>query len=66
MTLKYQGEWSDPQSLPGGTIQGSFLGMIVFVVEISDAGMPVPEQAGPQGLISVGSPPPAVTETEIR
>ena len=41
--------------------------MILFVVEISDAGMPVPEQAGPQDVISVGAPPPpAVTENEIR
>ena len=34
MILKYQGKWSDPQSLPGGTGQGSLLGMTLFIVEL--------------------------------
>ena len=44
MTLKYNGEVSDPQSLPGGAGQGSRLGMYLFLIELSDAGMPVPSQ----------------------
>ena len=66
MILKYRKEWSEPQSLPGGTVQGSLLGMILFVIELSDAGMPVPPQAGSQDVISVQDPLPSVTENEVR
>ena len=42
MILKYNGAESDPQSLPGGSIQGSLVGILLFIIELSDAGMPVP------------------------
>ena len=55
-------EESDPKQLPGGTGQGSRLGMILFLVELSDAGMPVPTQDD----MSVPFPLPCVTNNEIR
>ena len=69
MVLKYDGAISDPQPLPGGSGQGTLLGMVFFCVELSDAGMPVPSQPVTPGIIdvkSVSSPLPAVTENEIR
>ena len=66
MVLKYNGEISSPQSLPGGSVQGSLIGIILFIVELSDAGMPVPAQMGDNDLISVPSPLPTETENEIR
>ena len=69
MVLKYDGAVSDPQSLPGGCGQGSLLGGIMFIVELSDAGMPVPEQMerpGTYDVISLDSPMPAVTQREVR
>ena len=66
MVLKYKGETSSPQLLPGGSVQGSLVGIILFLVELSDAGMPVPPQIGDNDLISVPSPLPAESNTEIR
>ena len=69
MVLKYDGEVSEPQDLPGGSVQGSLLGIIFFIVELSDAGMPVPAQPAPDGtndVISVESPLPSISEKEIR
>ena len=70
MVLKYNGEVSSPQPLHGGTIQGSWLGIILFLVEISDAGMPVPEQPRVNDVIndviSVSAPLPAISKNEIR
>ena len=69
MVLKYNGAISDPQPLPGGTGQGSLLGMLIFIIELSDAGMPVPPQitsSGTADVISRDSPLSAVSDTEIR
>ena len=44
MVLKYKGEVSAPQPLPGSVVQGSELGILLFCVELSDAGMEVPMQ----------------------
>ena len=65
MTLKYNGEVSDPQSLPGGAGQGSRLGMYLFLIELSDAGMPVPPQDDISDIKSVPSPLAAITDNEI-
>ena len=65
MVLKYNGAISDPQSLPGGCGQGSLLGGIMFIVELSDAGMPVPDQIvapGTYDIISRDSPLPVATD----
>ena len=69
MVLKYGGAISDPQSLPGGSVQGSLIGILIFIIELSDAGMPVPVQPNTPGVvdvISLSSPLPSVTEEEIR
>ena len=49
--------------------QGTLLGMILFVIELSDAGMPVPAQpvtSQTTDIASLNSPLPAVTSKEIR
>ena len=69
MVLKYKGEVSSPQSLPGGSVQGSLVGIILFIIELSDAGMPVPQQPTTKDVIDVKSmelPLPSITENEIR
>ena len=66
MILKYNGAESLPQSLPGGSVQGSLVGIILFIIELSDAGMPVPLQPNMDDVISVSSPAPSITENEIR
>ena len=66
MVLKYQGELSSTQSLPGGSVQGSLVGIILFIVELSDAGMPVPAQTSQFDVISHANPLPAETQDEIR
>ena len=70
MVLKYKGEVSSPQPLPGGTVQGSELGILLFIVELSDAGMDVPMQPQPiPNIVDITSwshPTPAVTFNECR
>ena len=67
MELKYKGAISSPQSLPGGTVQGSELGILLFIVEHSDAGMDIPVQPlDGQDVFSVSQPLPAVTQKECR
>ena len=66
MVLKYNGAESDPECLPGGSIQGSLIGILLFVIELSDAGMPVPSQMDESDVVSVSSPLLAVTDKEIR
>ena len=69
MVLKYKGAVSDSQDLPGGSCQGSLLGCIIFLVELSDAGMPVPPQpslTGVKDVVSLDSPLQFSTEDEIR
>ena len=70
MTLKYNGAQSSTQPLPGGSVQGSELGILLFIVELSDAGMDIPQQ--PQRIpnivdvYSLPQPQPAVTQSECR
>ena len=70
MTVKYKGVLSAPQSLPGGTVQGSELGILLFIVELSDAGMAVPSQPiqidNVTDINSLPQPSPAVTSDECR
>ena len=70
MGSRYDGAVSDAQPLPGGSGQGTLLGMVFFCVELSDAGMSVPTQPvvtpGINDVASVKSPLPAVTQNEIR
>ena len=66
MVVKYQGAVSSPQPLFGGTVQGSLIGIILFIVELSDAGMPVPQQTSTNDVISLPFPTPTATENEIR
>ena len=54
-------QWSRIRS-----VQGSLIGILLFIIELSDAGMPVPAQPDVSDVISVSSPSPAVTEDEIR
>ena len=69
MMLKYNGVNSSSQPLPGGSVQGSEIGILLFIVELSDAGMDVPAQPVQQpdkvDIYSLSSPSPAVTETEL-
>ena len=60
---------SKEYSLPSGGPQGDILGMIVFLVEVSDCGMdpPLPAPVTPGDVSCVPAPPPPLqTEDEIR
>ena len=71
MIVRYKGANSSQHLLPGGGPQGSLLGMILYLIEVSDAGMEVPTQPSPCDriidVISAPYPPtPAITEGQIR
>ena len=66
MVLKFNGAESDSQCLPGGTPQGTLLGMLLFIIELSDAGMTVPSQPGGLDMVSLPIPEPSITQDEIR
>ena len=70
MTVRYKGKESAEYPLPGGSAQGCFLGVLSFIVEISDSGMDVPPQPHPNpdtdDVHSISHPQPAITDVEIR
>ena len=70
MTVRYKGATSTPHPLPGGSAQGCFLGILCFIVEISDSGMTVPIQPpkipNVEDVYSLPEPEPAVTSSEVR
>ena len=70
MQVRYKGATSKPYNLPGGGPQGDLLGMIVFLVEMSDVGMDLPPTATTNNKNDVNSvpapPPPTQTEKELR
>ena len=71
MILRYKNEESSEQYLPGGGPQGVTLGLIMFLVEVNDAGMdpppPLPEPVQVGDVACVPAPPPgAMSEDELR
>jgi len=70
MTVRHKGAISSQYPLPGGAGQGCLLGVLSFIVEISDAGMDVPEQPEQHPDVddvhSVLHPEEAVTRNEVR
>ena len=67
MTVRHKGEQSDEYPLPGGSPQGCLLGILSFIVEISDCGMDLPPQPdSKEDVFSLPYPQPAVTELEVR
>ena len=70
MTVRHKGKESLQHPLPGGSAQGCFLGILSFIVELSDSGMDVPPQPLPNADIddvySLPYPQPANTEAEVR
>ena len=69
MTVRFRGASSSIHSLPSGCAQGDVVGMILFLVQMSDLGMPPVQYAGTQAgdtLAVPAPPPPAVTPEEVR
>ena len=69
MTVRYRGASSSVHSLPSGCAQGDVVGMILFLVQMSDLAMdPVHFASSQTGdtLAVPAPPPPAETPTEIR
>ena len=71
MILRYKGVCSDRFLMPGGSPQGTLLGVLLYLVYVSDIGMDLP-QAPPtvQGIVDLPSvqypPPPAISVHEAR
>ena len=67
MILRYKGAQSSRHSMPGGTPQGALLGVLLYLVYVSDIGMTLPAPVpGVEELPSVAYPPdPAVCEDKI-
>ena len=71
MILRYKGVQSSRHWMPGGSPQGALLGVLLYLVYVSDIGMDLPQISSPvpgeTDLTSVPFPPlPAVTESEAR
>ena len=69
MTVRFRVAFSSTHSLPGGCAMGDCLGMILFLVEMSDLGMPPVHYAKTlkgDVLAVPGPPAPAVTKDEVR
>ena len=71
MLLRYKNEQSSEHFLPGGGPQGVTLGLLMFLVEVNDAGMdpppPLPEPVHKGDVASVLMPPEqAITGEELR
>ena len=70
MTVRHEGSISSPQPLPGGSAQGCFLGILCFIVELSDSGMDVPPQPDPSRDVidvhSLSHPQQSIKPSEIR
>ena len=71
MILRYKDTQSSRHSMPGGSPQGALLGVLLYLVYVSDIGMNLPslppQISGVTDLPSVSFPPdPAVSEDEAR
>ena len=71
MILRYKDTQSSRHSMPGGSPQGTLLGVLLYLVYVSDIGMNLPslppQISGVTDLPSVSFPPdPAVSEDEAR
>ena len=71
MILRYNGAQSSRHLMPGGSPQGALLGILLYLVYVSDVGMEIPDfpptSLGTVDLPSVPYPPePAVTDLEAR
>ena len=70
MILRYKGVHSARHLMPGGSPQGALLGVLLYLVYVSDIGMDLPmippQPHGTLDLPSVPSPSPAVTDLEAR
>ena len=69
MTDRYMGASSSVHSLPSGCAQGDVVGMILFLVQMSDLAMDPVQYAGTQvgDMLAVPAPPPpALTFSELR
>ena len=71
MILRYRNEQSSEHCLPGGGPQGVTPGLLMFLVEVNDAGMdpppPLPEPVEEGDVACVPAPPPAaLTDDELR
>ena len=71
MLIRYKNEQSSEHFLPGGGPQGVTLGLLMFLVEVNDAGMepppPLPAPVLEGDVACVPAPPDeAMTDTELR
>ena len=70
MILRYKGVHSARHLMPGGSPQGALLGVLLYLVYVSDIGMDLPmippQTQGTLDLPSVPFPSPAVTDLEAR
>ena len=71
MIVRFKGEQSSAHALPSGGPMGDILGMILFLVEVSDCCMDpppsLPPGSEPGDVTCVPAPPPPIeTESEIR
>ena len=71
MILKYKGKQSMKHLMPGGSPQGTLLGVLLYLVYVNDIGMDLPpvrpSEPGVIDLPSCAFPPPAaISETEAR
>ena len=53
MFLKYKNAQSSEQYLPGGGPQGVTLGLLMFLVEVNDAGMDLPQNLLSQSMLEM-------------
>ena len=71
MILRHKGEKSTQHLMPGGSPQGALLGVLLYLVYVSDIGMDLPSsnktETSRYNLDSVTLPlPPALMESEAR
>ena len=71
MILRYKGSQSSRHFMPGGSPQGALLGVLLYLVYVSDIGMDLPSILPTNDdVIDIPSvqypPPPAVSEQEAR
>ena len=71
MILRFKGVESVRHWMPGGSPQGALLGVILYLVYVSDIGMDLPATLSPTpGVVDIASvpfpPPKAVTDSEAR